>query len=135
MVAPARQSGRGSVVEGNGKDPGRGGPRRPSPHDPSRPGAYRSLPHPLPRRRRGPRALTVAALGVPLRPCAAALLRAIVAAMRAPSPGVPDERLLPPPAGAGSGAGQPAITPWLQTADNRLVTQLTDRQRVWVLAV
>jgi hypothetical protein len=49
--------------------------------------------------------------------------------------GLSDDALLPSPAGAGSGAGQPAITPWLQTADHRLVTQLTDRQRAWVLAV
>jgi hypothetical protein len=61
--------------------------------------------------------------------------RAMMTGMSSTKPGLSDDALLPSPAGAGSGAGQPAITPWLQTADNRLVTQLTDRQRAWVLAV
>ena len=46
-----------------------------------------------------------------------------------------DDALLPSPAGAGSGAGQPAITPWLQRDDQRLTSQLAEHQRTWVLAV
>jgi hypothetical protein len=46
-----------------------------------------------------------------------------------------DDALLPSPAGAGSAAGQPAITPWLQRDDQRLTSQLTEPQRTWVLAV
>lgn len=46
-----------------------------------------------------------------------------------------DDALLPSPAGAGSGAGQPAITPWLQRDDQRLTSQLAEHQRRWVLAV
>ncbi|HEY2706226.1 MAG TPA: hypothetical protein VGL20_21295 [Candidatus Dormibacteraeota bacterium] len=46
-----------------------------------------------------------------------------------------DDSLLPSPAGAGSAAGQPAITPWLQSDDHRLLAHLAERQRSWVLAV
>jgi hypothetical protein len=46
-----------------------------------------------------------------------------------------DDALLPSPAGAGSAAGQPAITPWLQSDDHRLLTHLAEQQRSWVLAV
>ncbi len=46
-----------------------------------------------------------------------------------------DDALLPSPAGAGSAAGQPAITPWLQSDDHRLLAHLAERQRGWVLAV
>jgi hypothetical protein len=48
---------------------------------------------------------------------------------------VSDEELLPSPAGASSGAGQPAIAPWLQKDDARLTNQLAEHQRKWVLAV
>lgn len=44
-----------------------------------------------------------------------------------------DDALLPSPAGAGSGAGQPAITPWLAQEDQRLTSHLTHEQRVWVV--
>jgi hypothetical protein len=46
-----------------------------------------------------------------------------------------DDAMLPSPAGAGSAAGQPAITPWLQSDDHRLLTHLAEHQRSWVLAV
>jgi hypothetical protein len=46
-----------------------------------------------------------------------------------------DDALLPSPARAGAAAGQPAIAPWLQTDDHRLTSQLTERQRDWVLSV
>jgi hypothetical protein len=46
-----------------------------------------------------------------------------------------DDTLLPSPAGAGSGAGQPAITPWLQRDDQRLTNLLPEAQRKWVIAV
>jgi hypothetical protein len=59
----------------------------------------------------------------------------MMAGMSTTQSGLSDDALLPSPAGAGSGAGQPAITPWLQTDDLRLTTQLTDRQRAWVLEV
>jgi hypothetical protein len=48
---------------------------------------------------------------------------------------LPDDALLPSPAGAGSGAGQPAISPWLQRDDQRLTSRLSEPQRKWVLAV
>jgi hypothetical protein len=48
---------------------------------------------------------------------------------------LPDDALLPSPAGAGAAAGQPAITSWLQRDDQRLTSQLAEHQRKWVLAV
>ncbi|HEX3606028.1 MAG TPA: hypothetical protein VH134_08910 [Candidatus Dormibacteraeota bacterium] len=50
-------------------------------------------------------------------------------------PTLSDDALLPSPAGAGAGAGQPAIAPWLQSDDHRLLSQLPEPQRGWVLAV
>jgi hypothetical protein len=49
----------------------------------------------------------------------------------------PDDALLPSPAGADAGAGQPAIPPWLAGTDDdhRLTTLLPQEQRRWVLAV
>jgi hypothetical protein len=49
--------------------------------------------------------------------------------------GLSDDALLPSPAGAGSGAGQPAITSWLAPEDQRLTSHLTNDQRAWVVAV
>jgi hypothetical protein len=50
---------------------------------------------------------------------------------------VNDEDLLPSAAGAQSGAGQPAIAPWLSgTGDeHRLTTHLSNDQQRWVVAV
>lgn len=59
----------------------------------------------------------------------------MMAGMSTTKSSLSDDALLPSPAGAGSGAGQPAITPWLQAEDHRLTSQLSDRQRHWVLAV
>ena len=50
---------------------------------------------------------------------------------------VSDDALLPSPARAEAGAGQPAVPSWLtpRSDDHRLTTLLAEDQRAWVVAV